>query len=128
MIRYGDDHVWARCVEREALIGVSHHLQTLLGNILFVDLPSPSLMLRQGALIATIESVKTAIEVHSPVSGFVTGINTELYKAPKLINDDAEGAGWLIRIRLEHRRDINALMDAQSYRALVQREIGSMPA
>ncbi|MEM8876763.1 MAG: glycine cleavage system protein H [Pseudomonadota bacterium] len=120
MIRYGEEHVWVRCVEDEAVLGLSCHAQTQLGDVVFVDHACPGCVLEPGALIACVESVKTVIEVHTPIGGMVTGINRVLNRCPSLINDDPEGTGWILRLQLDSRDEVHRLMRPDAYADFVQ--------
>jgi glycine cleavage system H protein len=120
MIRYGEEHVWVRCVEDEAVLGLSQHAQTQLGDVFFVDHAQPGCVVEPGALIACVESVKTVIEVHTPIGGIVTGINRVLNRFPGLINDDPEGTGWILRLQLDSREQIHQLMQPDDYATFIQ--------
>jgi glycine cleavage system H protein len=120
MIRYGEEHVWVRCVEDEAVLGLSQHAQAQLGDVFFVDHARPGCVVEPGALIACVESVKTVIEVHTPIGGIVTGINRVLNRCPSLINDDPEGTGWILRLQLDSRDQIHRLMPPEDYASFVE--------
>ena len=120
MIRYGEEHVWVRLVEDEAVLGLSQHAQARIGEVFFVDHARPGCVLRPGGLIACVESVKTVVEVHTPIGGLVTGFNRVLGRSPGLINDDPEGTGWILRLQLDSREEVQQLMPADVYADFVQ--------
>ncbi len=120
---YTASHEWLRREgEQEAVIGITEHAQQLLGDMVFVELPLVGRRLDVGDDCAVAESVKAASDVYMPVAGEVTAINEELEKQPELINRDPYGGGWLFRVRLTEDSELEALLDAEAYRALLDAE------
>lgn len=117
--RYTKTHEWVRVEGGEAVIGVSDYAQHTLSDVVFVDLPPAGKEIRSGAACMTIESVKAAEDVFAPVSGTVVARNPALEKQPELVNSDPFGQGWLIRVKLANPAEVEALMDADAYAALV---------
>jgi glycine cleavage system H protein len=117
--RYTKSHEWVRVEGAEAVIGVSDYAQHTLSDVVFVDLPPVGKEIRSGAACMVIESVKAAEDVFAPVSGTVVARNPALEKQPELVNSDPFGEGWLIRVALANPAEVEALMDAGSYQALV---------
>lgn len=97
---YANSHEWVRIEGEEAVIGITDFAQQQLGDITFVELPAVGDELAQGREMGSIESVKAASELISPVSGPVLAVNTELENAPEKINQEPYGAGWMLRVRL----------------------------
>jgi glycine cleavage system H protein len=122
-LRYTSTHEWVRLEENdEAVVGITHHAQAMLGDMVFVELPELGLALLEGDDVAVAESVKAATDVYTPVSGIVTGINDELEASPEQINQDPYGAGWLFRVKLEDAEELDGLMDAESYQEMLEHE------
>ncbi len=97
---YAKSHEWARISDQEALVGITDFAQQQLGDITFVELPAVGDIVTEGHEMGSIESVKAASELISPVSGTVLHVNTDLESAPEKINQDPYGAGWLVRVQL----------------------------
>jgi glycine cleavage system H protein len=117
--RYAKTHEWVRVEGGEAVIGVSDYAQHTLSDVVFVDLPPVGKEIRGGAACMTIESVKAAEDVFAPVSGTVVARNPALEKQPELVNSDPFGEGWLLRVKLANPAEVEGLMSADAYAALV---------
>ena len=113
--RYTRDHDWVRLEEGVATIGITNYAQAQLGDIVFVELPAVSTDVEAGTEAAVVESVKAASEVIAPVSGTVVGVNDDLADSPGTVNEDAEGAGWFVKLRVVEGADLDDLMDAAAY-------------
>ena len=100
-----------------AVIGISDHAQSALGDMVYVELPEPGLSYEQGDACAVIESVKAASDVYAPVSGEVIESNGALEDTPELVNTDPYGEGWLFKIRLSKPAEIEGLLNAAEYEA-----------
>lgn len=114
-LRYSKTHEWIRREGNIATIGITDYAQSELGDIVYVDLPSPGRILQPGSNFGTVESVKTISDIYSPVGGEVTEVNGELEANSELLNQDPYGKGWLIKVRAEG--EIEDLLDADSYKA-----------
>jgi len=112
---YAETHEWARLEGEEAVIGITAFAAEQLGDITYVELPQAGAQIRQGAEMGSIESVKAASELYSPVTGVVIAVNGALTDKPELINEDPFGRGWLVRAKLAAQPA--GLMDARSYAA-----------
>jgi glycine cleavage system H protein len=117
---YAKSHEWVKIDGDEAVVGISHFAQEQLGDLTFVELPQPGDQAVAGSEIGTVESVKAASEIYSPVSGEVTAVNAELETAPELVNQDAFGAGWLFKVKLSAAPA--GLLDADAYASLCAAE------
>jgi glycine cleavage system H protein len=113
--RYAKSHEWARKDGTELVIGISDHAQHSLGDIVFVDLPKVGAAFAAGAAFGVVESVKAASDLYLPVAGKVTAVNTALADAPDLINKDAYGAGWILRVAPADAGAWNGLLSAEDY-------------
>ena len=113
------DHEWIDVSGEEGTVGITDYAQSQLGDITYVDLPPPGSAVKQGEAPCVVDSVKAASDVYSPVSGTVSAVNGELEGAPELVNSDAEGGGWLFRVKLSDPGELAALMDKAAYDAYV---------
>ena len=113
--RYTEDHEWVLIEGDTATIGISDHAQEQLGDVVYVELPEEGTVFAAGAQAATVESVKAASEVYAPVSGTVVEVNEDLADSPGTVNEDAEGAGWFVKLRVAGTAGLDDLMDAAAY-------------
>jgi glycine cleavage system H protein len=118
-LRYSSEHEWVRVNGSTARIGITDFAQESLGDVVFVQLPDVGLEIIAGASAAEIESTKSVSDVYVPVSGEVTGVNEALVGAPELVNQDPYGEGWILEVALVDPAQVEQLMDADAYRALV---------
>jgi glycine cleavage system H protein len=114
-MRFTQDHEFIEATADVATVGVSEHAQSQLGDIVFVDLPEVGAKLKKGDAAAVVESVKAASDVYTPASGEVVAVNSKLTDNPSLVNEDAQGAGWLFKLKLSNPAEIDGLMDAAAY-------------
>ena len=114
-MRYSKDHEFIDASPDSATVGISDHAQGQLGDIVFVDLPEVGAKLKKGEAAAVVESVKAASDVFAPASGEVVAVNAKLADSPSLVNEDAEGAGWLFKLKLSAPDELDGLMDAEAY-------------
>jgi len=122
-LRYLKSHEWARLeADGTITIGISDHAQQALGDLVFVEAPEAGRRVRAGEACAVVESVKSASDVYSPVSGEVVAGNATLGGQPELINSDPYGAGWIMRIRPEDKTQFTAMLDAKAYEAALAAE------
>ncbi len=122
-LHYTSTHEWVRLEQNnEAVVGITHHAQMMLGDMVFAELPELGLVLLEGDDVAVVESVKAASDVFTPVSGTLIAVNDELEGAPELINQDPYGAGWLFRVQLDDPDELDGLMDAESYAQMLESE------
>ena len=121
---YTKEHEWVRVDEGIGTIGITDYAQKELGDIVFVELPKSGDHVTAKESFGTVESVKAVSELYSPVTGSVVGVNTKLQEAPEKLNADPHGDAWLIRVRLDDHREIDALMTAEQYQAYLNEEAG----
>jgi glycine cleavage system H protein len=105
-----------------AVVGITNHAQDQLGDVVFVDLPSVGTDVKKGGEAAVVESVKAASDVYAPVTGEVVEVNDGLEGEPGLVNDDAEGGGWFMKIRMSDPSELDTLLDAAAYAKHVESE------
>jgi glycine cleavage system H protein len=113
--RYTKDHEYIRLEGDVGIVGISEHAQAQLGDVVYVELPAVGADLAKGAPAAVVESVKAASEVFAPASGKVVAVNGALESEPSLINEDALGEGWLLKLKLADPAELTALMDEAAY-------------
>lgn len=118
--RYMESHEWVRVEGDEGVIGISDYAQSELNDVVYVELPEVGDTLEKGEEFGTVESVKAASEMYTPVSGEVIAVNKELEDSPELVNQDPFGVGWMIRVRLMAPGELEELLDAEAYRATVE--------
>lgn len=114
-IKYTPDHEWLKVDGDSAIVGITHHAQDALGDVVFVDLPEVGKSFAAKDIAGVVESVKAAADVYMPVSGEVTQVNEALRADPSLANTDPLGAGWFFKVKLSHPAELDALMDETSY-------------
>src|ERR1700690_520583 len=119
-LRYSKEHEWVRVDGSVARIGITDFAQESLGDVVFVQLPDVGVEIVAGASASEIESTKSVSDVYVPVSGEVTAVNNALVETPELINRDPYGAGWILEVALADPAELDGLMDAAAYRALVE--------
>ncbi|MBV9671665.1 MAG: glycine cleavage system protein GcvH [Verrucomicrobia bacterium] len=118
-LRYSDTHEWIKVEGDIGTVGISDHAQSELGDIVFIELPSSSVITERQARVATVESVKAASDIYSPASGEVFETNAELETNPGLVNFDPYGAGWLFKLKLTKPEELQQLRDSKGYEALI---------
>jgi glycine cleavage system H protein len=118
-IRYTSEHEWIRVKGDEAFVGITDYAQSELGEIVFIDVPTLGETVGQGEVFGSIEAVKTVSDLNMPVSGEVLEINEALDAQPELVNNDPYGEGWIIRIAVKDASELDKLMDAKAYQAIL---------
>ena len=114
-IKFTPDHEWVKIDGNQATVGITHHAQDALGDVVFVDLPEVGKTYAAKDAVAVVESVKAAADVYMPANGTVTEVNEALRDDPSLANSDPLGAGWFFKVKLSNPSEIDALMDETSY-------------
>ena len=119
-LRYSKEHEWVRVEDDDrATIGITSFAADELGDIVFVELPEPARTLEQFAAFGVVESVKAVSDLFAPVSGEVVEANGDLAAKPELVNSDPYDAGWMLRVRLADPAQVDDLLDADAYDALI---------
>ncbi len=114
-LRYTRAHCWVREDGGEVVVGITDYAQEQMSELTFVELPEVNEHVEADEEVAVVESVKAANDVYAPVSGIITTVNELLLEQPELVNQDPFGKGWLFRMKVDHRADLNELMDADAY-------------
>ena len=117
---YSREHEWVSVDGDTATVGITHHAQKELGDVVFVELPEPGARVEAGGQMGTVESTKAVSEIYAPVTGEVLEGNAALRDAPDAINRDPYGGGWIARLRLSNAAELKELLDAKAYRAYVE--------
>ncbi len=118
-LKYAKSHEWVRVAGAVATIGITDHAQHELTDIVFVELPAAGRMFKAGDACAVVESVKTASDVYSPVSGEVVATNPKLAAQPGLVNEQPYAEGWLFQVKLSQPSELDALLSPQAYTAQI---------
>ena len=118
-LRYTKDHEWIRVEGEEAYVGITDYAQSELGEIVFVDINTQGETIAQDETFGSIEAVKTVSDLNMPVAGEVLEINEAINDQPELVNNDPYGEGWMIKIRIVNPAELDTLLDAADYQALI---------
>ena len=121
-LKYMKSHEWARPEDDIADVGVSDYAQAEIQDVVYVELPEVGTILEQHKPFGVIESVKAAFDLYAPVSGEVIEINEELEEAPELVNETPYGNGWMVKIRMSDSSELETLMSASEYQAMIETE------
>ncbi|HUG44495.1 MAG TPA: glycine cleavage system protein GcvH [Acidobacteriota bacterium] len=119
---YTKDHEWVLVEGSSATIGITDHAQDALGDVVFVELPSPEESFGARDVFGSVESVKAVSEVYMPVSGVVAAVNEALEDTPELVNSDPYGEGWMIQIRIEDGAELDDLVSPEDYQQFLEEE------
>lgn len=118
-LKYTNEHEWIRIEENTAFVGITDYAQSELGEIVFVEVETVGETLSSGEVFGTIEAVKTVSELFLPVDGEVLEFNADLEDAPELVNEDPYGKGWIVKISVTDISQIDTLLSASEYEALI---------
>jgi glycine cleavage system H protein len=117
--RYTEEHEWVRVEDDLGTVGITDYAQDQLGDIVYLDLPSPGTRVKQLDKLGEIESVKAASDLYSPVGGEVVEVNQEIIDKPELVNQSPYDEGWLVRLRLADPAEVDKLLTAEQYDELI---------
>jgi glycine cleavage system H protein len=118
-LRYSSDHEWARTEGNRVRIGITDYAQDSLGDVVFVQVPEVGTAVVVGTSFSEVESTKSVSDIYAPVSGTIVEVNTDLADSPERVNEDPYGDGWLCVIELSEPTQLDGLLDAAAYRALI---------
>ncbi len=124
-LRYSKEHEWVRLEGDVATLGITHFAQEQLGDVVFVELPEKGATVRQFASLGVVESVKAASDIYSPVSGEVLERNPKVIEKPELVNTAPYDDGWMLKVRLADKAEVQQLLSADDYRAHIGETAGS---
>jgi glycine cleavage system H protein len=119
-LRYSAEHEWVAVDGVRARIGITDYAQDALGDVVYVELPGVGVNVMAHASCAEVESTKSVSEIYSPVTGTVVEVNQTLDDAPEQINADPYGAGWIFAVEMADPSEVDSLLDAAAYRALIE--------
>jgi glycine cleavage system H protein len=119
-LRYSSDHEWVRLEDGRVRVGITDYAQDALGDVVFVDLPEVGAAVEQGSTCSEVESTKSVSEIYAPVTGTIVEANGELADNPQRLNDDPYGDGWIFVVELADAAQVEGLLDAEGYRALIE--------
>jgi glycine cleavage system H protein len=119
-LKYTKEHEWIRVEGNIAVVGITDFAQGELGDIVFVEIETEGETLDKGETFGTVEAVKTVSDLFMPVGGEVVEFNSALEDSPELINKDAYGDGWMIKIEMSDASELNELMDVEAYKAMLE--------
>jgi glycine cleavage system H protein len=118
-LRYTNDHEWARAEDGRIRVGITDYAQDALGDIVFVQLPEMGASVEAGAAVGEVESTKSVSDIYAPVGGTVVEVNADLTDSPQRLNEDPYGEGWLFVVEPADAGALDALLDAEAYRAVI---------
>jgi glycine cleavage system H protein len=118
-LKYTKSHEWVRVNGDTATVGITDHAQHELTDIVFVELPDKGRKVKAGEACAVVESVKTASDIYSPVSGEILETNKSVVDDPALVNSEPHAAGWFYKIKLDNPAELNALLSPEKYQAQI---------
>jgi glycine cleavage system H protein len=119
MMKFTTDHEWVLVDKDSATVGITPFAQEKLGDLVFVQLPKPGTVLQAGGAAAVVESVKAASDVYAPIKGEVIEVNHQVMDDPTLVNSDPTGKGWLFKVKIGDRSQLDKLMDEPAYQKLI---------
>jgi glycine cleavage system H protein len=118
-LRYSSDHEWVRLEDGLVRIGITDYAQDALGDVVYVQVPTVGAVVKAGESFSEVESTKSVSDIYAPISGTVVQVNEDLAEAPQRINDDPYGDGWICVIRPAEPTEVDGLLDAAAYQALL---------
>ena len=121
-LHYSKDHEWVRVDGDEAIIGITDYAQNSLGDVVYVELPKAADEFSASESFGSVESVKAVSEIFTPVSGVVSRINESLADEPEKVNSDPYGEGWMVRLRMSNRGEVDSLLTAAEYEDFTKAE------
>lgn len=120
-LKYSKEHEWVKVDGNIATIGITHHAQSELGDIVYAELPKVGSKYKAMQEFGVVESVKTVSTLYCPVSGEVTEVNSNLSSHPEVINSDPYGQGWMIKVILSNPADVNSLLSVDQYKSIISK-------
>lgn len=118
--KFTKDHEWVRVEGDEAYIGITKHAAEQLGDVVFIEFPEIDAVYDSGDVFCVVESVKAAVDCYIPISGTVVETNTELESANEIMNEDPEGQGWIVKVKIADPSEVDGLMSAKEYAEYLQ--------
>lgn len=119
-LRYSSDHEWVRLEDGRLRLGITDYAQDALGDVVYVEIPEVGLQIDAAAKVSEVESTKSVSDIYAPVAGTVVAVNDALSDAPERLNDDPYGEGWICIIEPADASSVDALLDVEGYRRLIE--------
>jgi glycine cleavage system H protein len=119
-LRYSSDHEWVRVEGNRVRVGITDYAQDALGDVVYVEVPETGATVAAAAKVSEVESTKSVSDVYAPVSGTVVEVNGDLADNPERLNEDPYGEGWICVIEVEDASQVDALLDVEGYRRLIE--------
>lgn len=119
-LRYSEEHEWIKVDGDTGTVGITFHAQEALGDIVFVELPELGASVTLGDSVGSIESVKAVSDVFSPAGGEIVEVNNSLEDSPEVVNHEPYGSGWIYKLKLSDKSELDSLMDAEAYKAFLK--------
>lgn len=119
---FSEEHEWIKMKDSDALMGISDHAQSSLGDVVYIELPKVGAEIKQGKAIGVVESVKAVSDIYAPVSGVIKAVNKTVIDHPEKINQDPYGEGWLLVINPAEMDEVKKLLSVGDYEKLLRRE------
>ena len=119
-LKYTDDHEWVSVKDDVAIIGITDFAQSELGDIIFVEFPDTGMSINQKDSVGTLEAVKTVADIYSPVTGEVIEVNDNLESSPELINEDPYEEGWILKIKISNKDELDDLLSNSDYEKMIK--------
>lgn len=121
-MKFTETHEWINTEVAPVTIGITEHAQTLLGDLVFIELPEEGQTVQAGDELGVLESVKAASDFYAPVSGTIVAVNHQVKEDPALVNRDAEGEGWLLKIASNNPTELSELLDELQYKNMIHED------
>lgn len=118
--KYTEEHEWIKVMEDAALVGITWYAQDALGDIVYLDLPEPGTEIKMGDECGEIESVKSVSNIYCPVDGTITETNSKVIDSPEIINEDPYEKGWIFKLKLKDKDQLEKLMNAKEYKDYIK--------
>ena len=119
-LKYTDDHEWISVKDDVAIVGITDFAQSELGDIIFVEFPEIGLSVNKKDTAGTLEAVKTVADIYSPISGEIVEINDNLESNPELINENPYEDGWILKIKINNKEELDSLLSNSDYEKLIK--------
>jgi glycine cleavage system H protein len=118
-LKYTDTHEWIKLKNNTAIIGITDYAQSELTDIVFAEMPEIGKELKKGDELCVVESVKSVSEIYSPIDGKIICVNEKLEDTPEIINESPYDDGWLVKLEIKNKEELDNLLDAVSYKELI---------
>jgi glycine cleavage system H protein len=119
-LRYSSDHEWVRLEDGKIRLGITDYAQDALGDVVYVEIPEVGAQVEASAKVSEVESTKSVSDIYAPVAGTVVSVNADLSDSPERLNDDPYGEGWICVIEPDDPSAVDALLDVEAYRRLIE--------